>query len=52
MEAECLEIPISIEHPDAENKPKKITVLIKDGVTVTKDAMEYTVTGGDIKIRA
>lgn len=50
MEIECLE---EIPQVDSENKSRKssTTVLEMDGVTVTRDAMAYSVTGGEIKNR-
>lgn len=53
METECIEASNSIELTETKKKTERvcIPVLIMDSVTVTKDAMSYTVTGGEIKNR-
>ena len=53
METECIEVSNTVELPDPEKKTKKVsvTILDMDGVTVTRDSMSYTVTGGDVKNR-
>lgn len=50
METECIEVPIPIE-PEKKTKKVSATVLEMDGVKVTRDSMEYSVTGGDVKNR-
>lgn len=52
MESECLEVQIPVEQIDSEKKRKtSITILEMEGVSVTRDAMSFLVTGGEIKNR-
>jgi hypothetical protein len=46
---ECIEEEVLPETEKKTRKTASVTVLIEDGISVSKDSNEYTVVGGEIK---
>jgi hypothetical protein len=46
---ECIEESVLPETEKKTRKTASVTVLIEDGISVSKDSNEYTVVGGEIK---